>query len=110
MRAGPSAVRTRVPSRASALAPEGFPIRTSRSSVNGSKPVTRTRFTRRSGNPTSRWPREAVSRAVSRVSRRWAFSANEGVHVRSSLLSARRAQYSGRSSPRLRSPAAGPRP
>lgn len=46
IRAGPSGVCTRVPSRASALAPEGLPIRTSRSSVNGSKPVTRTRFVR----------------------------------------------------------------
>ncbi len=45
MRAGPSAVRTVVPSRASAPAPEGFEIRMSRSSVNGSNPVSRIRFT-----------------------------------------------------------------
>lgn len=45
MRAGPSAVRITVPSRARAVAPDGLEIRTSRSSVNGSNPVTRIRFT-----------------------------------------------------------------
>ena len=37
----PSAVRIQVPSRASAVAPEGLLIRMSLSSVNGSKPVSR---------------------------------------------------------------------
>ena len=44
-RAGPSAVSITVPSSARAVAPDGLEIRMSRSSVNGSKPVTRIRLT-----------------------------------------------------------------
>ena len=93
IRAGPLGVETTVPSRNSAVAPDGLDRRMSLSRVNGSKPLTRIRF--RPGrwpNVMSRCPREARSRLQIRSARCAAVSPNRGVHCRSALVSSSRAQ------------------
>ncbi len=86
-------------------------MRMSRSRVNGSKPVTSTRFSPLpTGYRRSLCPREVRSSSPSSACRCRSARANPGSQARSSRVIPSRAQYSGRSSSLLRSPPAGPRP